>query len=138
MQSAHLRQRFNAALWLSVFLALACCCSFIASARTRILTDSDKGAKVSLYDGDQIELRLTSNPSTGYMWYVHADSTPLMKLDSQSNEPSKEPGVGRPIVQIFRFEAIKKGDGVLLLHYVRSWEKPDPNEEQYDLHVSIH
>jgi predicted secreted protein len=41
-------------------------------------------------------------------------------------------------VQIFRFEAVKRGDGVLLLHYVRSWEKPDANEQQYDLHVTIH
>jgi predicted secreted protein len=66
-----------------------------------------------------------------------------MKLVDQSKTQSKEPGVGRPIVHIFRFEAIKRGDGVLLLHYVRSQEKPDPdkpdpNEQQFDLHVTIH
>lgn len=136
MQAVRLRSRFTAALRLSIFVALASCC-ILASARTRILTDSDKGAKISLYDGDQVELRLTSNPSTGFQWSVHPDSTPLMKLDSQSNEPSKEPGVGRPSVQIFRFEAVKRGNGVLLLHYVRSWEKPQANEQQYDLHVTI-
>jgi predicted secreted protein len=45
--------------------------------------------------------------------------------------------VGRPIFQIFRFQAVSAGNGVLLLHYVRSWEKPVLAEEEFDLHVSI-
>ena len=133
------RLRLRAIFELSFSLLLVFLCGLSASqAATRILTDSDKGAKVSLYDGDRLELRLTSNPSTGYEWSVHPQSTPLMKLINESKTQSKEPGVGLPIIQILRFEAVKRGDGVLLLHYVRSWDLPDPNEQQFDLYVSIH
>jgi hypothetical protein len=45
--------------------------------------------------------------------------------------------VGAPIVQILDFAPTGKGPGVLMLHYVRSWEPPDPNEEQFNLHVTI-
>ena len=87
--------------------------------------------------GDVLEVRLSSNPTTGFDWYVHKQSTALLKLSSQSQTDATQPGVGRPIVQIFKFEPSGTGAGVLLLHYVRSWEKPDPNEEQFSLHVTI-
>ena len=129
------------ALWL-LFMLLPATSHSVAWAATRILTDSDKDAKVVLHDGDQMELRLGSNPSTGYRWYVHSDSTPLMSLVSQSETQSKEPGVGRPIVQIFRFEAVKIGDGILLLRYARSpssrsSDQPDPDEQQFDVRLTI-
>ncbi len=65
---------------------------------------------------------------------MHKQSTALLKLTSQSET---QPGVGRPIVQIFEFAPKATGTGVLLLHYVRSWEAPSASEEQFDLHVTI-
>ena len=102
-----------------------------------MFTDADKGGQVRLKVGEGFEVRLKANPSTGFMWYLHKNSTPLLKLVSQSETESKEPGVGRPSIQGFKFEAKRAGEGVLLLHYVRSWEKPSPDEEQFDLHVII-
>jgi predicted secreted protein len=120
---------------IAIFLLV--CCSTVASAATQAVTDKDKGSTVHLKTGDVLEVRLSSNPTTGYAWYVHKQSTALLKLSGQSQTEATQPGVGRPIVQIFKFEPRDKGTGVLLLHYVRSWEKPDPNEEQFDLHVTI-
>jgi predicted secreted protein len=107
------------------------------SAATQVMTDADKGATVHLKVGDVLELRLKSNPTTGYMWYVHKDSTRLVKLTGQSQTEATEPGVGRPIFQVFEFQARDTGEGVLLLHYVRSWEPPSADEERFDLHMSI-
>jgi len=87
--------------------------------------------------GDVLEVRLNANPTTGYAWYVHKQSTALLKLTSQSQTEATQPGVGRPIVQIFEFAPKATGAGVLLLHYVRSWEQPSASEEQFDLHVTI-
>jgi inhibitor of cysteine peptidase len=109
----------------------------VASAATKVVTDADKGSTVHLKTGDVLEVRLNSNPTTGYEWSAHPQSTPLLKPAGQSQTQAAQPGVGRPIVQIFKFRATGRGTGVLLLHYVRSWEKPDPNEEQFDLHVTI-
>jgi predicted secreted protein len=71
------------------------------------------------------------------MWYVQAKSTPLLKLVRQSQTEATEPSVGRPILQVFQFEARHGGDGVLQLHYVRSWEKPAADEERFEIHVFI-
>jgi predicted secreted protein len=61
----------------------------------------------------------------------------LLKLTGQSQTEATEPGVGRPVFQIFKFEPRRSGDGFLLMHYVRSWEKPAPDDEQFDVHVFI-
>ena len=108
-----------------------------ALAGVRVVSDADKGSSVRLTIGEFLDVHLKSNPTTGYMWYVDPKSTPLLKLIAQSHTQVLQPGVGRPISQIFRFRAEGTGDGVLLLRYVRSWEKPLPDEEQFDLHVSI-
>jgi inhibitor of cysteine peptidase len=132
------RPRLNSAfrLLLVALLALACR-THTARAESRVITDADKGALVQLKTGDILEVHLKSNPTTGYTWYVHPKSTPLLKLIGQAQTQAPQPGVGRPIFQIFRFQAVSAGNGVLLLHYVRSWEKPVPAEEEFDLHVSI-
>jgi inhibitor of cysteine peptidase len=124
---------------LSIFLlALAAivCLPQTAYAATKVITDADKGGVVHLRLGDTLEVRLKSNPSTGFMWYVEKESTPLLKLAHQSQTDVTEPGEGRPVFQVFRFEP-KRGGGVLRLHYVRSWEKPTPDDEQFDIRVVI-
>ena len=115
----------------------------MAFAATRVVTDADKGGDIQIKAGDTLEVRLSSNPSTGYMWYVHPKSTALLRLTGQTQTKPPEPGagqpmmVGQPIVQIFSFQSKRKGDGILLLHYVRSWEKPVLGEVQFTLHVVV-
>jgi inhibitor of cysteine peptidase len=106
-----------------------------AQAATKVITDADKGGEVHLKVGDTLEVRLSANPTTGYMWYIEKESTPLLKLVHQTQTDTTEPGVGRPVVQDFTFEPRRSGDGVLRLHYVRSWEKPTPDEERFEIHV---
>jgi inhibitor of cysteine peptidase len=123
-------------LFLFVLLAVAFF-SQAALAATKVITDADKGGQVHLKAGETLELRLKSNPTTGFMWYVEKESTPLLKLVHQSQTDATEPGVGRPIFQVFTFEPRRAGDGVLRLHYVRSWEKPAPDEEQFQVNVVV-
>ncbi len=112
-------------------------CAPSASAATKTVTDKDKGATVQLKTGDMLDVQLKSNPTTGYQWSVDPKSTPLLKMTEQGQTQATQPGVGRPIFQIFKFQAIGPGSGVLLLHYIRSWEKPSADDQQFDLHVTI-
>ena len=123
--------------FLLVALAAIVCLPHTAFAATKAVTDTDKGGTVRLRLGDTLEVSLKSNPTTGFMWYVEKESTPLLKLAHQSQTDITEPGEGRPVFQVFRFEPRRGGDGVLRLHYVRSWEKPAPDDEQFDIHVVI-
>jgi predicted secreted protein len=138
MKSARIRLRLDPAIRLLLLVSLALVMhSHEAFAGVRVVADADKGSSVQLTVGEYLDVHLKSNPTTGYMWYVDPKSTPLLKLIAQSQTQASQPGVGRPISQIFRFRAVSVGEGVLLLHYVRSWEKPVSGEEQFDLHVSI-
>jgi predicted secreted protein len=135
---ARMHRKSAAHSWLLLAaLFLLAICPAVARAATKIVTDADKGGTITIKMGDVLEVRLSSNPSTGYAWYVQKQSTALLKLTGQSQTQATQPGVGRPIVQIFDFAPTGKGTGVLLLHYVRSWESTGPNEEQYSLHLTI-
>ena len=131
-------RRLGSVRWLFFLALMAIVCSAqTAFAATKVITDADKGGVVRMKVADRLELRLKSNPSTGYMWYVKKESTPLLKLVHQSQTDATEPDVGRPVFQVFQFEPRRAGEGVLRLHYVRSWEPPSPDEEQFEIHMVI-
>jgi inhibitor of cysteine peptidase len=138
MQPLRAVRRFDALL--SLFLLAVLAFAFHSQrlfAATKVVTDADKGSDVQIKVGDTLEVRLASNPSTGYMWYVHPKSTALLKLAGQTQTDAADPGVGRPIVQVFTFQPKRAADVILLLRYARAWEKPVLGEEQFTLHVVI-
>jgi inhibitor of cysteine peptidase len=124
-------------------LAAIACFTQTALAATKVITDADKGGVVRIKFEDRLEVRLKANPSTGYMWYIEKESTPLLKLHHQTQTdipvPVEErPGlVGQPVFQVFTFEPRHVGDGALKLHYVRSWEPPTPEDEKFEIRVVI-
>ena len=138
MQVARVHQKVavNSRLLLAGLLLVAICPA-AARAATKVVTDADNGGTVTIKMGDVLEVRLSANPSTGYMWYLQKESTTLLKTMSQTQTQPTEPGVGRPVEQIFEYAPKATGTGVLQLHYVRSWESPKPNDEQFSLHVTI-
>ena len=115
---------------ISLFFAFAIALLVITpqhlSAQTKILYNTDSGSEVHLKVGDQLELHLKATPTTGFMWYLQKESTPIMKIirQSQTEPDSTMPGAG--VFQIFIFEARHPGDGIVLLHYVRSWKNQLP------------
>ena len=138
MRSGRAVRRLNALLFVFVLAVLAFAFHPQRSfAATTVVTDADKGSDVQIKVADTLEVRLASNPSTGYMWTVHPKSTALLKLTGQTQTDAAESGVGRPVVQVFTFQPRRAGDVILLLRYARSWEKPALGEEQFTLHVVI-
>jgi predicted secreted protein len=124
-------------LLFALVLFAAACLPQSALAAEKVITGADKGGTIHLKIGEAFELRLGANPSTGYMWYLEKESTPLVKLVHQTQTEATEPGVGRPVFQVFKFEGKHFGEGVLRMHYVRSWDPPMPEDEKFDLHVVI-
>jgi inhibitor of cysteine peptidase len=138
MQPASLwRSHRSVRLYLPFVLLAAALFSQAAFAATKTITDADKGGTIHMKTGDTLEVRLEANPSTGFMWFLKKESARLLKLTGQTQTEATEPGVGRPVFQVFEFQAKQPGDGVLLLHYVRSWDPPLPNEQQFQIHVVV-
>ena len=104
----HQKSPVRSWLLLAALLLLAFCPG-VAQTATKVVTDADKGGTVTIKMGDVLEVRLNSNPTTGYMWYLQKQSTALLRLTSQSQTQATQPGVGRPIVQVFDFAPKARG-----------------------------
>ncbi len=133
MRSRKAMRPMRAALGLVLVLVAAPA----AFAATRTAKDADIGATIRLKIGDTLEVRLQSNPSTGYSWSLDPHSTPIVEFAGQSQAKAKAPGVGRSALQVLRFKAAGRGEGALLLRYARSWEEPSPDDRKYDLLIVI-
>lgn len=78
--------------------------------------------------GKRFEIRLVSNPSTGYEWKVSKLPARLLLVDERF-EGSEEPRPGAGGHQVFEFQALRAGDATLELEYTRSFE-PDAEPAQ--------
>lgn len=138
MQPARLARRHDSLGWVLVSALVGF--AWLAQtgyAATKTITDADKGGEVRLIAGDSLELRLSSNPSTGYRWTIAKKSTHRLRLIGQSQTEATGPAVGQPVFQVLTFEARRRGAGVLRLHYTRSWEKPTPDEKRFEMRVLV-
>jgi inhibitor of cysteine peptidase len=88
------------------------------------VTVADSGRPVSLKLGDTLEVRLNSNPSTGFSWSVVSVNHPVLERVSNDFRPSGDsnvPGAGG--TDIWLFKAVKTGKQSLRLVYRRPSEK---------------
>lgn len=103
----------------------------------KIIGESEKGRRINLKVGDVFEVRLTTQPGTGYKWYLRPDAgSQLTLLDERQTRPAQE-GYDRPVFQIFRFRVDHPGKILLHLDYLRPWEKSNPPAESYDVNLLV-
>ena len=77
--------------------------------------------------GEELTVTLGSNPSTGFSWSKYAEigdetivqQTSQIYIDTSAVTP---PPPGASGVEIWTFEALKKGTTMIFMEYSRSWE----------------
>lgn len=96
-----------------------------ADAATLVLTEGSSGKTFTVKVGDTVNLKLKSNPSTGYSW-TNLTNTSVLKLIGKGDIPANGmPGAGG--YQYWKYKAAKRGTGILRLVYERSWENEPPD-----------
>ena len=83
-----------------------------------IATDGDNGSRFDLSRGQWLEVRLTTQPSTGYSWKLDPKSISAFTLRSNEVRNSKGGMPGQPTVQVFVLVATKKGTDTPKFEYV--------------------
>lgn len=79
-------------------------------------TDGDDGKTLFVRRGGLIELRLASNPSTGYGWFVVSTTNIKQEGEAAYEASPVAPGVvGSGGFSVFRFRGVKNGTGDLAL-----------------------
>src|SRR5438874_44528 len=76
-----------------------------------VVTIADSGRVVNLKRGDTFEVRLESNPSTGYDWTVSHEKNDIVRKKSMKfmrGGAGDMPGTGG--MDVWKFEAVKAGN----------------------------
>ncbi len=97
--------------------------------------ETDSGKTFTTSPGDDLDIRLKGNYTTGYMWeIVNADKAILKAGETKYilNQPQL---VGAGGVQQFKFSIVGKGKTTLKIIYHRTWEKDIPPAQTFTLQV---
>lgn len=94
------------------------------AALVQTFTDPATGTDITLRPGGKLNLKLNSNPTTGYYWYLKdIDASKIDQLsENYVADPAPEGLVGSGGHQMFVFEALSTGKSKLQLSYERSPE----------------
>lgn len=106
------------------------------AAPVQTFTDPVDGTDITLRPDGKLQLKLDSNPTTGYYWYLK--DIDASKLDQLSEDyfadPAPEGLVGSGGHQMFVFEALATGKSDLKLSYERS---PQDVAETLTLNIKV-
>jgi inhibitor of cysteine peptidase len=103
---------------------------------TVVLGTADSLSEVLLDVGDQLDVELEANPTTGYSWELGPLPDGLQLVSSDFEEPVGSL-VGAPGNQLFVFDVVGPGDGILRFEYVRVFEDPAVAEQIVEYILTI-
>jgi inhibitor of cysteine peptidase len=105
--------------------------------KTFTFTEVDNNTKVVLSIGDTFVVRLKENVTTGFSWAVAQSDDKLIQKIEDKSLPPKDSLPGAAGLHIYRFRAVGPGQGLLLLHYRRPFEKGIEPAQTFRLQLSI-
>ena len=100
------------------------------------LDATDSLSDVSLDVGDQLAVELEANPTTGYSWELGPLPDGLQLVSSEFEEPGGSL-VGAPGMQLFVFDVVGPGSGILRFEYVRVFDDPVVAEQIVEYVLTI-
>jgi len=115
-------------VFLFVLLLGAC------TAAPRTLTLDDNGAEIELARGEEVQLILPGNPSTGYLWVI-AEVSPILSVEEPEFRPESTL-VGAAGQYHIRFTGNEPGTVLLVAGYERPFEETAPLDT-FELEVTV-
>ncbi len=103
------------------------------------LDESSNKREIELSVGEEFELRLPENATTGFRWQLASNGEPACALQSNFFEPTDSTNTpGRGGTHSWRFQAAQEGLGTIELVYRRAFEPQVLPARQFSLRVHIH
>ena len=106
---------------------------------TITIKENDQKEKYIIKKGDNIEIVLNANPSTGYKWQVVNIDNSKLKIVDETYISKK---VNRDIVgsggnKVYLFSVIDKGNTIIEFEYFRPFEKELPLNKKFYINLDI-
>ena len=103
-----------------------------------MITPESNGRTIELRSDQELIVRLPGNPASGYRWSLAAAPAAVLKLEGlPALERAASPGVGGPVVEIWRFTTAHTGQQVLVFDYCLPWETEAPPARQLSFTVTV-
>jgi inhibitor of cysteine peptidase len=106
-----------------------------------MITPESAGRTIELRTGQELLVRLPTNPATGYRWALAAAPADVLKLEGLPSFEHHAGGTsapGAPGVEIWRFTLARKGQQVLTFDYRLPWDGDAPPAQQLSFTVTVH
>jgi len=95
------------------------------------------GSTQRLAKGQQLQVTLPSNPSTGYRWDVDGALPAQLEQNGQPQFASDSTAIGAGGSEVWTFSAKASGQGALNMKYWRSFESTVPPVQTYSVTVVV-
>ena len=96
----------------------------------------DSNTQVVLSAGQELQVVLLENPTTGFRWQMQSRGEPVLQLVDDSFDPPAS-GVGKGGTRRWRFKAAQKGSAGIEIVYRRASEQDQPPAETFRLTVRV-
>ena len=113
---------------------------FTGCSTDKTITEEYYGGSIRLDVNDVVEIRLQSNPTTGYSWFLEdgKDNNIVLVTGPEFIESKKEKDiVGAGGHEIFTVKALSKGETSILLNYKRLWEEEEEPIKTFEITISV-
>jgi len=100
------------------------------------LYESDSGKMVEIHVGDDLEIVLPGNPTTGYVWEVSSHNPNQLRLGN-SDFYAHDKSIGSGGMEIVKLQAIAEGKSQLKLIFHRPFEHSTPPLKTFDATIII-
>jgi len=125
---------------LAVALVVGACGPRNVEPDVQTITGADSGTTVRLEVDEILEVRLDSNPTTGYAWHLldddlQTDVVQVMSSDYVADEtPADEPIAGSGGTEVWRFRAMRAGEATIGMVY---YFTDDPTQSGGDFTFTV-
>jgi inhibitor of cysteine peptidase len=102
-----------------------------------VVDEHSDGQAVELAIGQEVEVALPENPTTGYRWRLESSGEPACAGAGDAFEPPDPPTPGRGGTHRWRFRAERAGRGTIALALRRAWERPGAPARTFRVEVVV-
>src|SRR5512143_609515 len=124
-------------LSLGILIALLTSCASATQPGLKQLTDKDAGSTVQLRIGDNLEVALVGNPTTGYTWEVSPAADALVEQQGEPQFKADSNAIGAGGIMTLKFKAVKEGAASLKLIDHRTFEPNVPPLQTFEVKLVI-
>ena len=100
------------------------------------LTDNDNGRAVEISTGDELEVILEGNPTTGYRWELREADPGVLEPGPSRFAPASG-AIGSGGKEILSFRGVGPGRTALKLSFQRPFERGKPPAKEFSLTVTV-